>query len=399
MNEDEPLFFGRELPCDAPLERILAACRELLRDISFPTVRLWRARGGMVLGHFQVYFPEEIAHAAGMLPLKLCCTHGAPARADVHFGSYLCSVVKHSLNLAVNRSVELDMFVVPSICDAARNLTAVWSRNFTYPCRTLYLPQNSASAGAQAYLAGEYADLADAVSQVAGRPLSDDDLRRSISIYNRNRVLLRRLYAVKAREPWKLPVDECYLLTAVGSLLPRQEHNRLLEAVLPLFDTRPRPAHDKLPVVLTGCFCEQPPLGMLEAVARTCHVVDDDLLLGLRWIGGEIDDKDEPLLSLARGYLTHSPWSAVRHDSRKSGAELLVERVRELGARAAIVTAPKMCEPGLEEVVPMTAALDRAGIPCCICEFEQAMATFDTLELQLETFAENILFAELAGEA
>jgi benzoyl-CoA reductase subunit C len=398
MHYDEPLFFGRDLPCDASLEHILNACRVLLRDMTFPTVRLWRDRGGKVLGHFQVYFPEEIAHAAGMLPVKLCCTHGSPAQADVHFGSYLCSVIKHSLNLALSCHVELDMFVAPSICDAARNLAAVWSRNFTYPCRTLYLPQNSANACAEEYLAGEYGELAVAVSGVTGRPVQDDDLRQSIMVYNRNRALLRELYALKAREPWKAPVDECYVLTAVGSLMPRQEHNRLLESALPLLDARPDDPLDKLRVILNGCFCEQPPLAMLEAMARTCHVVDDDLLIGLRWITGDIDGHGAPLASLARAYGAQSACSPVRHDSRTSGPELLVRRVRDLGARAAVITAPKMCEPGLEELVPAAAALDRAGIPYCLCEFEQTMTTFDMLELQLETFAENILFAEEPGQ-
>ena len=39
--------------------------REVLEDTDFPTVKRWRGEGGRVLGHFQVYFPEEIAHAAG----------------------------------------------------------------------------------------------------------------------------------------------------------------------------------------------------------------------------------------------------------------------------------------------------------------------------------------------
>ncbi len=51
-----------------PLEEMLYQCRELVEDIEFPTVRRWREAGGKVVGHFQVYFPEEIAHAAGMLP-------------------------------------------------------------------------------------------------------------------------------------------------------------------------------------------------------------------------------------------------------------------------------------------------------------------------------------------
>jgi len=119
---------------DQPLEEILYECRELVEDTEFPTVQRWREAGGKVVGHFQVYFPEEIVHAAGMLPFKV---RGAPieaVQADSRFGSYLCSILKTSLELVLSKRIELEMFVTHPICDAARNLAAVWGRNFPYPC-------------------------------------------------------------------------------------------------------------------------------------------------------------------------------------------------------------------------------------------------------------------------
>lgn len=397
MLDDTPLFFGRTLSPGATIDQILRACRSLLRDTSFPTIRLWRERGGKVLGHFQVYFPEEIAHAAGVLALKLGCVSGAASREDAHFGSYICSIIKETF-VHAGGGMALDMFVAPSICDAARNLTVVWSRNFSYPCRTLYLPQNSASPEAADYLLGEYTALAAAMEQLAGRAPDEGSLRQSIAIYNRNRALLRELTTLKSAKPWKASIADCYLLTAVGSLLPPEEHNQLLEAALSLLATREAPIHDKVRAVLRGCFCEQPPLEMLDVISRSCHVVDDDLLIGLRWITGDIDSGDNPLASLARAYREQSAYSPVQHNGGKSGPELLVESVRRHGAQAAIITAPKMCEPGLEELVPLAAALENADIPCCVCEFEHAMASCDMLELQLETFAENIMYACPEGE-
>ena len=41
------------------LEQALERARELVEDPSFPTVKAWRDGGGRVVGHFQVYFPEE----------------------------------------------------------------------------------------------------------------------------------------------------------------------------------------------------------------------------------------------------------------------------------------------------------------------------------------------------
>ena len=375
------------------LEGILYECRELLEDTSYPTVQRWREAGGRVVGHFQVYFPEEIAHAAGLLSFKVC---GAPietVQADSRFGSYLCSILKTSLELALSKRVEFDMFVTHPICDAARNLGAVWGRNFAYPCQILYLPQNANSSAAAIYLRDEYARLQRSVEAIAGRKVADDDLRRSLSVYNRNRALLRELYRIKRETPWLVSADEAYVLVAIGGLIPREEHNEVLEVVLPLLGIRPGRKQDKIRVVFEGGFCEQPPLDLIRAISRSCYVVDDDLLIGLRWILEDVPLEGDPLLNLATAYLEHSSYSPVQHDLRKPKEKMLLERIRKSGAEAAILTAAKMCEPGLEEQVAYAHALESAGIPYFVSEFEEKMTTFEHIEIQLETFVENILFS------
>ena len=375
------------------LDDVLYECRELFEDMSFPTVRRWRKSGGKVLGHFQVYFPEEIAHAAGMLPFKVRGATIEAVQADSRFGSYLCSILKTSLELALSKRVEFDMFVTHPICDAARNLGAIWGRNFPYPCQILYLPQNANSPAAVTYLRNEYARLLRDVEKIAGRRVNEDDLRRSVAVYNRNRALLRELYAIKRDTPWLVSADEAYVLTAIGGLMPRQEHNEILAAVLPQLATRPNKKQDKIRLVFEGGFCEQPPLDLIRAIARSCYVVDDDLLIGLRWILQDVPLDGDPLFHLASAYLEKSSYSPVQHDLRKPKEKMLIERIRNSRADAAILTAAKMCEPGLEEQVAYLHALDKEGIPYFISEFEEKMTTFDHMEIQLETFVENILFS------
>jgi len=376
-----------------PLDEIFYECRELLEDMSFPTVRRWRESGGKVVGHFQVYFPEEIVHAAGILPFKVRGAEIEAVQADSRFGSYLCSILKTSLELALSKRVEMEMFVTHPICDAARNLGAVWGRNFSYPCQILYLPQNANSPAAVAYLRNEYARLQRSVETIAGRPVTDEDLCRSLVVYNRNRALLRELYGIKRETPWLLSADEAYVLVAIGGMMPREEHNDLLEAVLPLVAMRQGKKQDKIRIVFEGGFCEQPPLDLIRAIARSCYVVDDDLLIGLRWILEDVALEGDPLFNLAFAYLEKSSYSPVQHDLRKPKEKMLIERIRNSRASAAILTAAKMCEPGLEEQVAYLHALDAEGIPYFISEFEEKMTTFDHMEIQLETFVENILFS------
>lgn len=375
-----------------PLDDVLTVCRELLEDDTYPTVRRWREAGGTVAGHFQVYFPEEIAHAAGMLPFKVRGGPVEPTQADSRFGSYLCSIVKTSLELVLSKRIELELFVTHPICDAARNLGAVWGRNFPYPCQILYLPQNANSQHAATYLRGEYDRLRRTVEQVAGRAVPDDALRASLAVFNANRALLRELYALKREAPWLVAADEAYALMAVGGLMPREEHNALLAATLPLLRAREVRRQDLIRVVFEGGFCEQPPLDLLRAIARSCYVVDDDLMIGLRWILTDVPVDGDPLGNLAEAYLERSSYSPVQHDLRKPKEDMLLQRIRQADAKAAIVTAAKMCEPGLEEQVTYTYALEENGIPFFVSEFEENMTSFESLEIQLETFVENLLF-------
>jgi len=376
-----------------PLDEAILECRELYEDTSFPTVRRWREAGGKVLGHFQVYFPEELAHAAGVLPVKV---RGAPIDAmqsESRFGSYLCSILKTSLELALSKRLPLDLFVSHPICDAARNLAAVFARNTDYPCQILYLPQNANSRHAAGYLAGEYRRVLEDLEGLRGRKVTDDELRRSIAVFNRNRALLRELYALRREAPWLVAADEAYVLVGLAGILPREEHNELLEWILPQLRERPARKQDRIRVVFEGGFCEQPPLDLIRMIGQSCYLVDDDLMIGLRWITSDVPTGGDPVHALAEAYLERSSYSPVQHDLRKPKEKMLLERIAGAHADAAILAAAKMCEPGLEEQVAYTRALDEKKIPYFVTEFQETMTSFDQLEIQLQTFVENLLFA------
>lgn len=375
-----------------PLDEVLYLCRELLEDTEFPTIRKWRDAGGKVIGHFQVYCPEEIVHAAGALPFRVRGAPVEPLHSDSRFGSYLCSIIKTSLEVMLSGKVQLDMFVTHPICDAARNLAGVFGRNFDYRCQILYLPQNANSPSAPLYLRGEYERFMHEVEAATGTTITPESLNASIATFNENRALLRDLYELKRRAPWLVSVDEGYVLVALGGLLPREEHNALLRFVLPQLEQRQTRRMDRIRVVYEGGFCEQPPLDLIRAIGRSCYVVDDDFLIGLRWIVEDVPTADDPLAALAHAYLESSSYSPVQHDVRKPKEEMLLQRIRRADAQAAIITAAKMCEPGLEEQVAYVRSLDAAKIPYFVSEFEENMTSFDHLEIQLETFVENLMF-------
>jgi benzoyl-CoA reductase subunit C len=381
-----------DVDLDAPLDQLFVCCREVVEDYDFPTVLRWRESGGMVLSHFQVYFPEELAHAAGMLPVKVRGGNIDRREADSRFGSAICSIPRSALELGLTGVLVPDLFVTHPICDAARNLAGIWGRNMAAPGQILCFPQNPNSRFAAGFLAEEYRRVLGDIEDVVGRRVTDDEVRASVVVFNENRRLLRELYAIRRETPWLLAVDESYVLVALAGLVQREEHNHLLRALLPRIRERDARRQDRMRVVFEGGFCEQPPLDLLNAMGQFVYVVDDDLLIGLRWITSDVDLPGDPVANLAEAYSERSSYSPVQHDLRKPKEKMLLERIRAADAEAAIVAAAKMCEPGLDEQVAYSGALDEAGIPYFLTEFEETMNSFDHLQIQLETFVENLLF-------
>jgi benzoyl-CoA reductase subunit C len=381
------------------IEQILELTGELCADFTYPTVKRWQEQHpqGHVIGHFQVYFPEEIVHAGGMLPLKVMGAGDQieSRRADSHIGSFICSICRSSLELGLSGRLEmLSAFYTHPICDVARNLAGIWGRNFpAQPAEILYLPQNATSTHAAAYLREEYGRLHAAVERMGGRPVTVDALNHSIRVFNENRRLLRDLYAVKRATPWLLSAREAYTLTRAGSVMPREDHNALLRQALGALADRPGRKQDRVRVVFEGGFCEQPPLDMLQLIEEACYVVDDDLLIGMRWLTEDVpDDTGDPLLALATAYLEASSYSPVQHDDRKPKEEMLLARIEASDAQAAILAAAKMCEPGMDEQVAYSRALEARKIPYLMLEFEEKMSALERMRMEVETFVESILF-------
>ncbi len=383
---------------DEELVDIFEECRALAEDHDFPAARRWLEEnpGGKVIGHFQVYFPEEIIHAAGALPIKVSGgSSGLQIRsADARIAAFVCSILRSSLEMKMAGHLDfLSMFVTHPICDAARHCGGVWARNFDdISSQILYYPHNPTSAYALQYLTDEYRRMVSAVEEITGTKVTDEALAASIEVFNENRRLLRDLYRIKRETPWLVTTVEAYSLTRAAGLMPREDHNDLMRRALPLIVARDAKPQDRVRVVFEGGFCEQPAFDMLAVIQDACYIVDDDLMIGLRWITEDVVSGDDPLTALARAYVESSSYSPVQRDERKPKETMFLERLRGANAEAAIVGAAKMCEPGLEEQVGYSRALDDEGIPHLIMEFEEKMTGFEQVRMEVETFAESLLF-------
>lgn len=374
-------------------------CEELIYDLSFSTVRDWKRRhsGARAIAYFPVYAPVELIHACGMLPVGL---NGAGDRldiqhADARFGSFICSIVKTTLELGLtDHLAPFDGLLFSSICDSARNLCFVMKRNFpNIYIDFLHLPHNPSSGSSTDFLVTEYRRLKTNLEQMRGARMSDDALSESIKLYNDNRALTRRLYDERSQNPHLIRTSELYPLLRAGNFLPVEEHNALLQRTVDELPLRTGKQRDSIRIVVEGSFCEQPPIDLIRILEEAgCYLVDDDFVLGPRWFFEDVPLNGDPLRALADSYSNRAVYSSVRHDFRNPRHKALIEKVRRRKADAALLLIAKFCEPAYFDYVLFKQELEKEGIPHLLMEFEEKMFTFDRLRTEIETFVESLLF-------
>jgi benzoyl-CoA reductase subunit C len=377
---------------------IVDRAQALFDDLNFGTARKWKEaeKGRKVVGYLPIYVPREIIHAAGMLPLgvlgggdQLEVIHG-----DAYYQSYICRIPRSTIELGVTGRLDfVDGMLFPSICDVIRNLSGMWKVMFPQVySRYFDVPQNYVDEIGGNYYISELQELREGLEKLGGRPITDDDLRRSIAVYNENRRLVEDLYKLRAKTPWKVPAWEAYLVVRAGMLLPVEEHSQMLQDYLAAVEDEDRPMRDNCRVVVTGLFCEQPPLNLIKSLELSgCYVVDDDLLLVTRWLTQDVPIEGDPMRNLAHAFLHHSESTSAKYepDEAEKG-QYLVRAVERAGAEGVIFASPSFCDPALLDRPMLQNVLKAAEIPFIAFKYAENSGQMQPIREQAGTFADSI---------
>lgn len=372
-------------------------CEAIALDIDLGSVRAHQARTGQkAIGHLPIYAPREVIEAAGMLPVGVLGGGDRIEiiRGDAYFQSYICQIPRSVVEMGLTHRLDcLSGMIFPAICDVIRNLSGVWQLLFPEKfVRYLDVPQNlSWSVGGMFYV-HELRSMGKALSEVSGNEATDDALRAAIQRHNENRRLLRALYDLRAESPHLAPTAEVYVVMRAGYSLPVEEHNALLRRYLAAAKASSRAPLDQARIVVIGTFCEQPPLGLLKTLERSgCYIVDDDLILGARYLSEDVSEAGDPWEALARAYLDHGARTSSRYAmTNERRGDYLVDLCKKRGAEGVIFCAPSFCDPALLEQPMLEGALDRANIQHIAFKYQEGTAQFQAISEQAGTFSDSI---------
>jgi len=211
-------------------------------------------------------------------------------------------------------------------------------------------------------------------------------------VLDENRKAIQELYAYRAEKPWQAPTSELYLVLRAGCVLPPEEHTALVREYLAAARAEERPLRDNARVVLTGVFCEQPPLILIKSIELSgCYIVDDDFMLVMRWLLDEVPTTGDPLEELSKAFLHRSASTSSKYDERKEDkGKFLLKQVKDKAAEGVVFAAPSFCDPALLERPMLQEVLAKRKIPYTAFKYAENTGQMAPIREQAGTFADSI---------
>jgi len=366
---------------------VLEKVQEVLKN-PFIFARGWKSQNGQrIIGVFVPDAPEELIYATGMLPFTILDGNKSQSPAGV-IPSFTCSLISNTFDRAYHRQIEfLDGMVIPYLCDSSRALFHLWQRKFPERFSDLIrLPKKLGSQGTKTFLVEELRRFKRTLEKTFGVEISNEEIRKSIDIYDENRRHLRTIQAVRFQNSDFMSNYDFFSLVKTSMLMPKKEHNEILREVLARGGCgSPNDVDTPVKVFLSGILVE--PLEIFRWMDEMGMVVAyDDLAVGSRYFSYEIENEGDPLEALAESYFNRIPNPTV--EGGKDRFNYILDRVQGNNLEGVIFIQLKFCEPLIFDYPDLKKGLDREGIPNLLIETDLRSFNVGQLKTRLQAFAE-----------
>lgn len=358
--------------------------------------RGWKARtGGKVVGYFCTYVPEEILHAAGILPVRILGAHEPEDVTAPHILSHYCPFCRDCLAQGLKGRYEyLDGLVIAQSCMHIRQTFHAWrDERPVHFSHYIHMPQHVQSPRATPYLAGELAAFKRALEEWTGTTLGEEDLDRGIETYNANRRLMKRAYESRRAARPPLTGLEAMQIVVSSQLTDKEEHSRALAETLEQLPERELERDPGVRLMMVGSENDDTEfVAMVESLGAT--IVIDEHCTGSRYFWNEVVPDPDRLKAIAARYVDRVPcpskdwpeWTRFKH---------ILQLAQEFDVQGVLLLQQKFCDPHEIDIPALDRFLKENGLSTLFLEFDVTVPVgqFQTrVEAFLEMLREDELF-------
>ncbi len=316
---------------------------EMSTGLNNSEIKQWKKNGKKVIGTLCSNIPEEVLHAAGLLPLRVRAPNlKETSNADTHLHRINCSYTRSILELLITGGLDfLDGLIVTNTCDHHLRLAGELMDKSRLPVHYFQM-YHTYTEGAKEWHVLELKRMIDYIKENFGIDISEADLNNSIDVYNRTRRLMTQVNESRKNDPPSLTGTEYMKIVLSGMSTPREQFNDNLEMLLQGLDGR-KPAESGRPrLLVVGGACDSYEfINFIES--KGAYVVADGLCFGLRQYQGLIDRSKDPFNAIADRYFKRAPCPSVM-DGFDYSYKILNDIINDLGIQGIIGARLKFCD-------------------------------------------------------
>jgi benzoyl-CoA reductase subunit C len=334
----------------------------------------WRSRGGKVIGHFCNYVPEEILHAAGVLSIRILGSQDHITDADSHIQSYVCKLIRSSLDLGLKGELDyLDGVVIPYTCDGMRLLFDLWKKSVKNSFLHLFdIPLLIKGEIGRSRFHRAIIQFKESLEEYLGRRISEEALFNSILVYNENRSLLKEIYNLRRIENG---VHSGELKRIIGNA------HRVIA------DRKNLPGPSKARLHISGSLITDPRFyEMIEECGGV--VISDDLCTGTRYYWDNVEENEDPLKAISNRYIDKLPCPCKCPGEERH--EFILNSVHQGDIQGVIFILERYCDPHLYDYPFLRKKLEGMNIPVLQVDSELGLSGQEQLRTRIQTFIDII---------
>jgi len=373
---------------------------QISRSIINPYIEEWKKNNKKVIGYYCTYIPEELLDAAGLLPYRIRATGCKDTDlGDVYMVRFTCSFVRMTLNLALNGEFDfLDGLYMSNCCDHARRMYEVFDikifnrKEFEQKPPRFYtpIPHVITEEGFEFYHNRIKTLKVELEDKFNLESISDDKLKTSIEIYNKNRKLLREIYQLRILDSPKLTGSEALQIGIANTSVPKSIANQELERILSLLKQREGLKSEKRRIMLIGSVVDS--TNFTEIIENAGgEIISDFICFGTRYFfdDTEVTPNTNPLEEIAKR-VYHRISCPRMMDDHLRRLDFIKERIKEANIDGVLLQRINNCDLHGCENMLLEHDLKDLGIPVFSIDRENFQKDANRMQNRIEAFIEMI---------
>ena len=356
-------------------------------------LKKYKDAGYRCIGVMPYYAPEELVHAAGMVPFGMWGSNKKTiSQAKEYCATFYCTIAQLDLEMLLDGTCDLlDGVITPAICDTLRPMTQNIRVAMEGKLPTIFLahPQYRRPQFGLEFCRAQYTHIKTELEKIKGGEITDEDIRNAIKVYNKSRAA-RREFVKLANEHCDVidPIQRSAVLKSAW-FMRKEEHTEKLLALNAELSALPAAKWNGVKIVTSGIVVDSP---ALLKVLKDNHVAiaADDVAHESRPIRVDAGEEGDPMMALCRQFADQD-FDVLLYDEaseQNRRGEFVAKLVEESGAQGLVLFMQQFCDPEEMEYPYLKKALDAHKIPFIKLGVDQQMRDFGQAATAIQAFVD-----------